>query len=84
MLFFSLAPATDAAEQRSGTTLNWQSDRQPGLWDARLHTMLKCPLVVVPVDSSEGGETTIVSGNINAAVLMIGEKGADLVKGKTA
>jgi choline dehydrogenase len=27
---------------------------------------------------------TIVSGNSNAAVLMIAEKGADLLKGKTA
>ena len=36
-----------------------QSDTQPGLWDARLHTMLKRPLVVVPVDSSAGGETTV-------------------------
>ena len=40
-------------------TLNWQDDTRPGLWDARLHPMLKRPLVVVPVDSSPGGETTV-------------------------
>jgi len=39
--------------------LNWQADTGPGLWDARMPMMLKRPLVVVPVDSSPGGETTV-------------------------
>ena len=54
-------------------TLNWQDDTRPGLWDARLHPMLQRPLVVVPVDSSPGEDTTVAY-----AVALAKRRGADV------